>query len=424
MINKIEIDGKFEYVEVDGVLKITPEIVEPPYDPLEEITLRDTKLYTNKDLDRSRANHTPFQRTPDDGEAKKVSVLLHANATIKIGGIPKYRRVPDDSARGYKLVQNWETEADKNNLEKDYVFAPDQPFFMSNEKDLQFPQAFDPPGKYWDGGYLKLKYLKGTIEIPPELPEIPIPTDSQIYVVPDDGETYWQMLHDFENPHWNYLPRSHYVNKNYRKFPPANALPETVQFKKDEFFPLSESFQLLYFELFKHAADGYMSDAELLTAWREFAKDHIALFDNNAWDNGNIDYNLGENLGDEKGEGVIRQKALGFGGGIVKQVMDMGTEVVIEAIDPTTTVPDIEDIWGKWHLVGWATQETMTELAWDAREKPTMWRVSPFPHIRQGGWKSGTPYLLLGKDGLQTIEKNRLKPITNGETYSPHIRNA
>jgi len=64
MINKIEIDGKFEYVEVDGVLKITPEIVEPPYDPLEEITLRDTKLYTNKDLDRSRANHTPFQRTP------------------------------------------------------------------------------------------------------------------------------------------------------------------------------------------------------------------------------------------------------------------------------------------------------------------------------------------------------------------------
>jgi len=421
----------------------------PDYDPLDELEIVDTYLYTNRDLEPGRANHTPLYRTPDKGESKKIYLLMKEGEAVKISRrIPKYRRVLEYDDAGnlvdIRLVENWDTEADRLNIEQEFACVINQPLLLSNNHNVQFPRGFEPPGNYWDFGYLPIEYLRPITseepppEPPPPPPDLALPHPWDLQIVPDEGEFIF-LLHDFETSEWGFLPRSHYDNLDYRKDPPSNALPSmvhTLGCRPGDFLALGRHMQWLWVAMLVDASGGVLSFVdgkpvvtggyktweEIKAIWLYTTANHHCLTDaHSANENGYDDLITGLSVNDKEPENIHRgplmQKCLSASGNIckVKYFKDNGNAVVY-AVNPLS-IPTLEDMKNKpwfWH---WLTQSTVIEL------RPGIYRQSPHPNIKINGVKTGTPFMFIGANGENEIEAHRFVRIENGEIYSPYIRN-
>lgn len=124
------------------------------------------QLYTKVDLGIGDKFVSVVSRTPDTQEANKIQLPLMSGSTVYEIPIPKYRNHDGN------LVPNYETEADRLNLQRDYAWLPEQSVLKSNGNTRMLPLDFDPSGNPWDGCYIERNYLKEvSSEIPPE-PEL------------------------------------------------------------------------------------------------------------------------------------------------------------------------------------------------------------------------------------------------------------
>jgi hypothetical protein len=241
--------------------------------------------------------------------------------------------------------------------------------------------------------------------------------------VPAEGR-FCQLTHDFENPEWDYKPRS----SAYSPGSPNSALPETVHFQPfdgKDFVPLTEAMQWFHFGLLAKANPTLTTD-QLKARWRALTVNSVAFTDKHSIDYGTrffggdpsknyADYILGVNLYNPK---PIAWKSLSTGGNLVKIIAGATT---IEAIDFTRPLPSIDEVWQKPWLIHWATEETIDLLpstaTIDGADRKT-WRVSPFPQMRP----VGTPFPIWGRDGQNRVKSTAsLKSVSNGQLFSPYV---
>ena len=245
----------------------------------------------------------------------------------------------------------------------------------------------------------------------------------------------WKIcLHDWENPIWKYAPRSLFNNGGnlpYRKDPPENALPETVPMdglKPNDFQPLSKAWQRRWFEMLAYAVNatvtwgvdgwptahgGDMDTEHLIVAWLSLTAEARALTDRHAWntpDKRFAEHVTGQNLDSPNGDMQI--KSLQMGGNPVKVLWEDGTYYYIETCNLELPPPSLEYIMSRPNLHGFATQETII------KNSDGTYKVVHFPQLRINGVKTGTPFPIIGKNGVNRIEKKVVKDIANGENYS------
>ena len=124
------------------------------------------------------------------------------------------------------------------------------------------------------------------------------------FAVPAAG-TFCQLRHDFENPEWDYEPRSCKSNPAA----PNAAGPEMVPFlpfNGEEFVPLTAEMQWFHFGLLARANPGLSTD-ELKARWRALTVNSVVFTDKHYIDYGTrfggsdltknyADYILGVNL--------------------------------------------------------------------------------------------------------------------------------
>jgi GH25 family lysozyme M1 (1,4-beta-N-acetylmuramidase) len=225
------------------------------------------------------------------------------------------------------------------------------------------------------------------------------------FTTPATGN-YAQVVHDYEIGE----PRS--ITLNYKKDPPANALPETFELlnPKEGFFPLSDAWQLWWYSLLRVASYNLIPDEELREAWRSLTEDSRAFTDHHSRVNGFTDYVLGINLYAKK---PMMIKSLTTGGNLVKILSRSGTRFTIECLNFSKAPPPVEDVWLKkpW-LYQWATSESVLKLP------DKSFRVLSFPQLHS---YNGTPVPVGSFDGTQIIDRKFIKLLQNGKTY--HIYN-
>jgi hypothetical protein len=234
------------------------------------------------------------------------------------------------------------------------------------------------------------------------------PTPIKNYVVPNDG-IYLQVKHDFETEDWQYKPRS--IILNYKKEPPLNPLPDTAYLpgcKPNDFVPLSKEWQFFWFDLLRLASNGTKTQPELLIAWEDLTKQGRAFTDFHSTAYGFTGYVLGINLNSNS---PIQHKSISCGGNIVKKVGTDGGKILIKALNLSNPPPKAEDVWGKWHLIHWATQSTIQEISDGA------YRVVRFPQL--GSW--GVPFPLVSLNGINKIDPSWTKPLSGGQVISPYL---
>ena len=279
---------------------------------------------------------------------------------------------------------------------------------------------------------------------PPPKPEPPAPY--KILTVPNDGNTYMQLLDDWDTAQWGYKPRSQ--AKNYKSDPDWNALPATVQTLK-LFYPLNKQWQLFNYDLIRRA-NGYSLPADMmLEGYRKSFRDSGGWRDQHTYENwredkANVprnkqhiytDHVLGLNVPDEYTMGDAMQQDLLSSGNIVKVIGEgqlLGKPAwVIETLNhtmydvPTAGAspvningrtkylldpPTIDDVWGKWWLVGFATSSGYN---WTTGAKARL------PWAYFGGY--GMPLITLGKGGVNRVQKTWCKPIANGAQFSLYV---
>lgn len=246
----------------------------------------------------------------------------------------------------------------------------------------------------------------GSIATPPD----PINT----IVVPSDGFQYWQGLHDYETAAWEYKPRS--IKLNYKKDPPYNALPEMIPLKlvapdgsidKGEFTDLNEAWQWFWFDLLVKSCGGTKSDAEMKQIWYDVTVQSRGLTDNHSRETGYTDYVLGVNLDANRPMGI---KALSSGGNMAKQLSKYGTQITIEALDTRKAPPKVDDIWGDWSLIWWATEETTVQ-----RPDKT-WMVGRWSYLKP----FGVPFPVVSGSGKLIADASRFDKVDAGRTISPY----
>jgi len=226
--------------------------------------------------------------------------------------------------------------------------------------------------------------------------------------VPSDGK-YLVALHDQDCAAWNYKPRP--LELEYKKDPPANALPETVPTagckEYGEFVPLSEKWQWFWFGLLMTAAPR-KSVAELKAAWASLTANARALTDQHAVQNGYADYVLGKNLTAPP----MSIKCLTMGGNLLKWTGEFsGGKYVVEALDASKDPPMVIDVWEKWWLVHWCTESTVLPLP------GRRYQVGRFPQLEP----FGCPFPFITMTGRNKIERNRVEAIGQGNLYTPYV---
>ena len=137
------------------------------------------------------------------------------------------------------------------------------------------------------------------------------------------------------------------------------------------------------------------------------------------------DYVLGYNLPPDPTYGDAAQQDLLSSGNIVKVIsasagnaalrlasrllpsvfeLDAGEPTyTIETLDPFLPPPHIDDVWGKWWLVGWAT---LSAYDWDRNVKARL----KWPFF--DGY--GCPLMVLGKGGTNRVPQYWCAPVANG----------
>ena len=246
-----------------------------------------------------------------------------------------------------------------------------------------------------------------------KLPAPPAPEPYRILRVPDEGR-FMFLVEDYKTgpEKWDGKPRSLYLN--YKKDPPYNGLPATIPMQK-LFYALNEEWQQFLFALYYRACFNSLSLEDMMRGWRNTTRDAGGQFDRHTWNNVKdpekvyTDYVQGLNLDSPYGD--MEQQDLLFERNIVKVLgEDTKGNYIIETLDPLKPPPFVDDVWGKWWLVGWLTISTSFEIG----EKE--WVVLKWPWLRQ----FGTPYLVLGRGGTNKVPKYWCKPIENGAEYSPY----
>lgn len=246
--------------------------------------------------------------------------------------------------------------------------------------------------------------------VQPTPPSAPAPITS--IVVPDDGGRYMRLVDDWETALWNFRPRS--LDKNYKKDPPLNALPATVPTRK-LFYALNREWQFFYFELMRRATFGTMTDAELLDAYIPTTRDAGGWRDRHTWNNVKdppkvyADYVLGLNLDSPYGDAA--QQDLLSSANIVKVIGELNNDYIIETLDPFQPPPSVDDVWGKWWLVGFIT---LSAYDFDTEEKARL--KQPFFN----GY--GCPLMSLGKGGQNRVPKFWCKPVEGGQTLDLYLK--
>lgn len=223
------------------------------------------------------------------------------------------------------------------------------------------------------------------------------------FVVPSDG-VFYKCRHDYECPAHNYIPRAG-----------RKAMPETIQMlSKEQFTPLNKQWQEFWFGLLVKMADGQMTDSQLIDAWASLTADKRAFTDRHAVQNGFCDYILGKNLGAKP----IAIKALSCGGNIVKVLRKGSKRIDIATLDSRNDPPKVDDIWGNWSLIHFATEcVRFPEKGYPDKS----YVVSPFPQLKDlGDRKLGVPFPIITNTGANQIFPFLLKPIANGQAYSPY----
>ena len=288
----------------------------------------------------------------------------------------------------------------------DYVI-PD--IYMTIRGDKMFPlcdkvafvpsSLFNiPPSRsvryiYYEAGKRIILFSDGTKKIVPE------PDD--IITVPNSG-TFRRVGHDYEVKEYDNKPRVS-----------GNPTPETCQMwdcKPNDFIPLSEDYQRLWFSLIRWASHGTMTDGQLLTAWADATAERKALTDNHGLSHNFADYILGLFLNNPK---PLMQKCVLLGGSLVNVLFDSDENSVISCLDATQPAPTLEYLLEHPYLWGWATEITSNKLP------NGTWVVSRWPNLKHfGGW--GFPYLIIGKSNRNVVRRNRLISVSNGSSFRPY----
>lgn len=243
---------------------------------------------------------------------------------------------------------------------------------------------------------------------------MPRPEPYKVLTVPDDGNRYAWLVEDYKTgpEKWDGRPRSVYKNYDPANFSP---LPATIPTQK-LFYSLSEAWQITLKELMRLGCRGVLSDDELLAAWRKTTRDAAGQFDRHTWNNVKdpakvyTDYVQRLNVPPSFTEGDMAQQDLLFSRNIIKVIGEDARYLYYETLDVSIQPPDPEEIFGKWWLVGWLTQSTTRPIG--DRE----WAHTRWPYFQ--GY--GCPYLVLGRAGINKVEKYWCRDIEPGAEYSPY----
>lgn len=248
-------------------------------------------------------------------------------------------------------------------------------------------------------------------------------TETQPYKqfqVPASGK-FVQVRHDWQTSRWSYKPRALTIgySPNHN---PEGAYPDTFPMDgcgPDEFTPLTEPVQRLWFECLRKASLYRIPVSELISRWAIITSDGRALTDDHAWNHVEsnntdtnrmfADYIQRLNLSNPK---PMAQKCLTMGGNILKVYGETSTHYLVEAID-TVSSPSIESLWGKWWLIHWGTQSTIKPYG-------SGWKITDWSWLNYDNVPYGVPFLLFGDGGTNRIRKEYCKPISNGDTYTPY----
>jgi len=222
---------------------------------------------------------------------------------------------------------------------------------------------------------------------------------------------------DWETALWNTSPRSRVLGyKANKETDPWNGLPATIPTLK-LFYTLSEAWQRFYFELCWLANHRALTMDEMLFAYRHLTKDSGGWRDRHTWNNVKdpekvfTDYVLEMNMPPAVNYGDAAQQDLLSSGNIVKVIgegrVSGESAWKIETLDPSLPPPPIDEIWGKWWLVGWCT---VSGYNWDTGAKARL----KFPFFN--GY--GAPLMVLGRGGSNVVAKSWCEPIMNGTEYN------
>jgi len=120
------------------------------------------------------------------------------------------------------------------------------------------------------------------------------------FMVPNDGQVYMQVKHDFETAIWDYMPRAYNIDGWKPELNPQGAFPDTFPCTTTggsrERVRLTEPFQRLWFDLLKEASNNNIPEAILVERWAEITEHGRALTDFFAVQQGYRDHILQQNL--------------------------------------------------------------------------------------------------------------------------------
>jgi hypothetical protein len=266
---------------------------------------------------------------------------------------------------------------------------------------------------------------------------LPLPGTRGLLRVPGDGN-YYQLLQDVYSKAWikngKGCPRSWLKWKNG----PYMALPSTVPADGaviiGDFFPLNKAWQNFWLD-----AIDFITEFTLVRGWFPFEKlnpthlnywwryatqhslcltdKHAATYHGKIIIGGFADHILKINLGNRD----MAIKSLTMSQNIVKGIKIKGTKLVCEALNAgavsrtgkkflTATPPKIEDVWHRIDLLHRMVESTANKKLSDGSFPQTMFNPIPY----------GLVFPFMGINGENTIELSRLKPIANGQVFSPY----
>ena len=234
--------------------------------------------------------------------------------------------------------------------------------------------------------YMLWVRINNFTDVPP-----PSARRSDVFEVSDVGK-YYRFRHDYER-----------MGKPRSRIAIPETVPVTAIGSKDDFVPLTKEWQEFWFGLLVRSAEGSMTHDELLEAWTSLTINRRALTDRHSVENGFADHILGINTSAPP----MAIKTLAMGGNICKSK----SGYVMETLNGSQPPPKIDDVWGKHHLILWATELTCNKLP------NKTYQVGRFPQLN-GIY--GVPYPFVSPNGAVRVNAGSVEKIKNGALWSPY----
>ncbi len=222
---------------------------------------------------------------------------------------------------------------------------------------------------------------------------------SEWITIPDDGKTYYQLLHDWSSPNWG-SPRQDAFNESVDKHLP---MPETVILCKELWQKVPDDFVQLQKEFAKLDSPGRTAEQHE-KAFSSLVAPHRAFTDLGHWRSDN-DYDW--------------KVSLSTGGNVVRGYRN-GTNLHIEAVDMNLLAPNADELYPKFWLRHRATQiHPRIEYLYDG-EVQIGERRNKFPdgtfrvtHFPQG--ENCTSFPLMYPGGEIVIKRNLARELKAGD---------